>query len=277
MDNFINLLPIIAILAFSGIFAGFLAGLLGVGGGIIFVPVYYFVFLHFFNISTDTAILLATSTSLATMIPTSASSCIFHFKKDNIDKTLLLKWLPFLLLGVILGRFLSAKFGGEWLTILFGCILIFSACNMLFFAKKKSLFGELPNNPIQYCIATVISSISVMLGIGGGTLTVPTLSLFNYDTKKAIGTAATIGLIICLPGAITTIISDVINNYSIPNTPFLTLGHICFLAVICIIPFSMLTAPIGVKINKHLSPIVIKRIYAILLFCTSAKMLSSVF
>lgn len=269
----INLLPIIGILAVAGLCAGFLAGLLGIGGGIIFVPVYYFVFISFFKLDPSIAIVLATSTSLATMIPTSASSCISHFKKGNVDVTLLKRWLPFLILGVIVGCLCSSRYGGTWLTILFGTILLLSACNMMFFAKSKGMFNELPSNYIQYIIALLISSVSVMLGIGGGTLTVPTLSLFKYDTKKAIGTASTIGLIICLPGAVTTLISDITSNYSVANAPFLTVGHICFLAVICIIPFSMATAPFGVMVNKKIPNHIIKRIYAVLLVFTSIKML----
>lgn len=265
------------ILAFAGIAAGFLAGLLGVGGGIIFVPVLYFVFWKVLNIPPENAIVLSTGSSLATMIPTSLSSCMSHFKRGNVDIILLKKWLVFLLLGVGSGIYLSSRFGGLWLTILFGTVLMLAAINMLFFAKAKAIFNNLPRMPYQAIMPFMISCVSVMLGIGGGTLTVPTLSFFNYDTRKAVGTASTIGLIICLPGALTTLISDLSTNTAITGAPPLTVGHICFLAVFLIIPFSILMAPLGVKVNKEIPPHIIKRIFACLMIVTSIKMLMSGF
>jgi uncharacterized protein len=268
---------IVLILATTGICAGFLAGLLGVGGGIIFVPVLYFVFWKVLSMAPQDAIILATGSSLATMIPTSCSSCISHFRKGNVDIKLIQKWFVFLLIGVASGIYLSSNFGGLWLTILFGTILMFAAFNMLFFAKAKPIFDELPKMPYQAIMPFSISCISVMLGIGGGTLTVPTLSCFNYDTRKAVGTAATLGLMICLPGAVTTLISDLYNNTNIVNHPPMTIGHICFLAVLLIIPFSILMAPIGVIVNKKIPPHVVKRIFACLMIATSIKMLMSGF
>jgi uncharacterized membrane protein YfcA len=271
------LFQIAPILAISGCFAGLLAGLLGVGGGIIFVPVLFFIFMRVLHLDSANAIMLATSTSLATMIPTSISSCISHFKRGNIDIFLLKSWIPYLIIGVTTGIIFSKLFGGAWLTILFGFLLLFSAFNMFFLAKYRALFSTLPKMPYQGIIPFFISSVSVMLGIGGGTLTVPSLSIFNYDTKKATGTAACCGLFICLPGAIMTLVGDFISESTIKNAPPLTFGHISFLAVIMLIPFAILCAPIGVKINKRISPAVIKIIFAILLIITSVRMLLSGF
>ena len=270
-------LEIALILSISGIGAGFLAGLLGVGGGIIFVPVLYFIFLQILKLDPASSIMLATSTSLATMIPTSISSVLSHFKKGNIDLVLIVSWLKFLFIGVILGIVFSKICGGTWLTILFGFILLFAAFNMIFSAKSRGIFNDLPKMPYQGIIPFMVSFVSVMLGIGGGTLTVPTLSLFNYDTKKAIGTAACCGLIICLPGALTTLITNLIIHKPLENAPPLTYGNICFLAVFLIIPFSVLCAPLGVKVNKMIEPKIIKIIFAILLICTSSRMLLSGF
>lgn len=276
MSTIQELLPIVLILSLSGIFAGFLAGLLGIGGGIIFVPVYFIVFTNFLHIDPSQAILMATATSLATMIPTSTISAFSHYRNGNIDLTLLKRWFAFLLFGVFLGSILSTVFGGLWLSIAFGTVLMLSAINMLFLSKKKALFNELPSLiPGQAMISTFISCASTMLGIGGGTLSVPILTLFNIETKKAIGTASAIGLIICAPGAIFTIFNNLTNHISVKDAPSLTVGYICFLAVFCVIPFSMLMAPIGVKVNKKISNATIKKIYAVLLIITSIKMIWS--
>ena len=277
MDSLLSFLPIIGILSVSGIVAGFLAGLLGVGGGIIFVPVLTFVFGTIMHLDPSVAIMMATATSLVTMIPTTMSSCISHYKKGNLDTNLLKRWSIFLMTGVILGRVFAGLFGGLWLTILFGFIMLCAATNMMFFAKAKGIFNNLPSMPGQAIMAFLISSISVMLGIGGGTLTVPTLSLFNVDTKKAVGTASTVGMLVAVPGAITTIITDLSSGYTVTNAPILTVGHTNFLAALCIIPFSILMAPVGVKVNKMCQPHVIKRLFAILLVFTGLKMLMTGF
>lgn len=277
MDSLLSFLPIIGILSVSGIVAGFLAGLLGVGGGIIFVPVLTFVFGTIMHLDPSVAIMMATATSLVTMIPTTMSSCISHYKKGNLDTNLLKRWFIFLMTGVILGRVFAGLFGGLWLTILFGFIMLCAATNMMFFAKAKGIFNNLPSMPGQAIMAFLISSISVMLGIGGGTLTVPTLSLFNVDTKKAVGTASTVGMLVAVPGAITTIITDLSSGYTVTNAPILTVGHTNFLAALCIIPFSILMAPVGVKVNKMCQPHVIKRLFAILLVFTGLKMLMTGF
>ena len=277
MDSLLSFLPIIGILSVSGIVAGFLAGLLGVGGGIIFVPVLTFVFGTIMHLDPSVAIMMATATSLVTMIPTTMSSCISHYKKGNLDTNLLKRWFIFLMTGVILGRVFAGLFGGLWLTILFGFIMLCAATNMMFFAKAKGIFNNLPSMPGQAIMAFLISSISVMLGIGGGTLTVPTLSLFNVDTKKAVGTASTVGMLVAVPGAITTIITDLSSGYTVTNAPILTVGHTNFLAALCIIPFSILMAPVGVKVNKMCHPHVIKRLFAILLVFTGLKMLMTGF
>lgn len=277
MDSLLSFLPIIGILSVSGIIAGFLAGLLGVGGGIIFVPVLTFVFGTIMHLDPSVAIMMATATSLVTMIPTTMSSCISHYKKGNLDTNLLKRWFIFLMTGVILGRVFAGLFGGLWLTILFGFIMLCAATNMMFFAKPKGIFNNLPSMPGQAIMAFLISSISVMLGIGGGTLTVPTLSLFNVDTKKAVGTASTVGMLVAVPGAITTIITDLSSGYTVTNAPILTVGHTNFLAALCIIPFSILMAPVGVKVNKMCQPHVIKRLFAILLVFTGLKMLMTGF
>lgn len=277
MDSLLSFLPIIGILSVSGIIAGFLAGLLGVGGGIIFVPVLTFVFGTIMHLEPSVAIMMATATSLVTMIPTTMSSCISHYKKGNLDTNLLKRWFIFLMTGVILGRVFAGLFGGLWLTILFGFIMLCAATNMMFFAKAKGIFNNLPSMPGQAIMAFLISSISVMLGIGGGTLTVPTLSLFNVDTKKAVGTASTVGMLVAVPGAITTIITDLSSGYTVTNAPILTVGHTNFLAALCIIPFSILMAPVGVKVNKMCQPHVIKRLFAILLVFTGLKMLMTGF
>ena len=201
------MLGIIAALAVAGCVAGFLAGLLGVGGGIIFVPVLFFLLKSYIGMDPQLAITVATATSLGCMIPTTLSSCISHYRRGNMDLQLLKRWLPILILGVISGTVVSAFYGGLWLSVLFG-------------------------TAGQSAMAMFVSFFSVMLGIGGGTLTVPLLTSCNFPARRAIGTASAIGLIICLPGAVSTLIFS--------QTPqiehnLLFVGKISFMIVGCIV------------------------------------------
>lgn len=266
-----TILELLAIMIPTGIFAGFLAGLLGVGGGIIFVPVLYFVFTCFFHMSEANSIVLATGTSLGCMIPTSLSSCLSHYRRGNLDLALLRRWSPMLLLGVFAGSALSANYGGMWLCGLFGIILILSSLNMMFRAKAPPLKDQLPGMTGQSAMAFGISGFSVMLGIGGGTLSVPLLTLFNFPARMAIGTASAIGLFICVPGAVNMLVLG--GSISDPNLPWGTCGNLCLTAVAGIVPFSILTAPLGVKVNRMIDPLLLKKLFSILLILTGSKML----
>ena len=194
MENYSMILAMMA----TGVVGGILAGLLGVGGGIVIVPVLFFLY-QGLGVSADTAMLVATATSLATIVPTSISSIRSHNAKGNVDFDLLKRWGFFVFLGVMIGSFVVTRVDGEWLTLLFGIIATLSALNMLL-GKKDSLFKSLPGTAGQGVMASCVGFFSSMVGIGGGTLTVPMLTFCNYPAHRAVGTAAAVGLIIsCLP------------------------------------------------------------------------------
>ncbi|MGB2709165.1 MAG: sulfite exporter TauE/SafE family protein, partial [Pseudoalteromonas nigrifaciens] len=199
-----NISTLLALVA-TGVFAGILAGLLGVGGGIVIVPVLFFLF-QSFGVSPESAMLIATATSLATIVPTSISSIRSHNKKGNVDFDLLKRWAAFILIGVLLGSWLVTRVDGKLLTVLFGAIALLSALNMLFRTGKSALYQKLPGKVGQSVMGAFIGFLSSMVGIGGGTISVPLLTLYNYPAHKAVGTAAAIGLIISLPGALTMLI-----------------------------------------------------------------------
>ena len=130
----------VVILAICGGIAGFLAGLLGIGGGIVFVPALYFIFIHAFHISEDLAIILATGTSLMCMIPTSIVAAISQYKRGNTDLQVIKTWAIAMIVGVTVGTLISVNYGGEWLAVLFGCVMIINSINTLFRAKAKPAF-----------------------------------------------------------------------------------------------------------------------------------------
>lgn len=259
-------------LAATGVFAGILAGLLGVGGGIVIVPVLFFMF-QSFGVSPETAMLVATATSLATIVPTSISSIRSHNQKGNVDFMLLKRWAVFILIGVLAGSWLVTRVDGTWLTVLFGVIATLSALNMLFRTGKSALFQQLPGTAGQTVMGTSIGLFSSMVGIGGGTISVPLLTLYNYPAHKAVGTAAAIGLIISLPGALTMLALG-----STPSdAPVGTFGLVNIIGFICIVPLTVLFAPVGAALAAKLDAAKLKRVFAVVLLFTGVRMLVQVF
>ena len=252
----------------TGAFAGVLAGLLGVGGGIVIVPVLFFLF-QGFGVSPESAMVIATATSLATIVPTSISSIRSHNKKGNVDFKLLKHWAVFILIGVLAGSWLVTRVNGIWLTALFGFIATLSALNMLFRTNKSALFNELPNTAGQMTMGAAIGFFSSMVGIGGGTISVPLLTLYNYPIHKAVGTAAAIGLIISLPGALVMLILG-----STPSdAPVGTLGLVNAIGFLCIVPLTVLFAPLGASLAAKLDAAKLKKVFAVILLITGLRML----
>ena len=262
-----NLSTFLALIA-TGAFAGVLAGLLGVGGGIVIVPVLFFLF-QSFGVSPESAMVVATATSLATIVPTSISSIRSHKQKGNVDFDLLTRWALFILIGVLAGSWLVTRVDGTWLTLLFGVIATLSALNMLFRTGKSALFEALPGKAGQIVMGKSIGFFSSMVGIGGGTLSVPLLTLYNYPAHKAVGTAAAIGLIISLPGAMTMLLLG-----STPvDAPAGTYGLVNLIGFLCIVPLTVLFAPVGASLAAKLDAARLKKVFAVVLLITGLRML----
>lgn len=266
-----NLSTFLALVA-TGVFAGILAGLLGVGGGIVIVPVLFFLF-QSFGVSPESAMLVATATSLATIVPTSISSIRSHHHKGNVDFELLTRWALFIFIGVLAGSWLVTRVEGTLLTLLFGIIATLSALNMLLRTNKPAFFQQLPNSAGQSLMATSVGFFSAMVGIGGGTISVPLLSIYNYPTHKAVGTAAAIGLIISLPGALTML---AIGTTPV-DAPVGTFGLVNVIAFACIVPLTVLFAPVGATLAAKLDAGKLKKIFAVVLLITGVRMLGQLF
>lgn len=265
-----NLSTLLALVA-TGVFAGILAGLLGVGGGIVIVPVLFFLF-QSFGISPESAMLVATATSLATIVPTSISSMRAHNKKGNVDFDLLKRWSAFILIGVLVGSWTVTRIDGTILTIMFGSIASLSALNMLFRTGKSALYQQLPNTAGQSVMGASIGFFSAMVGIGGGTMSVPLLTLYNYPAHKAVGTAAAIGLIISLPAALTMLAFGT----TPVDAPTGTFGLVNLIGLACIVPLTVMFAPVGASLAAKLDAAKLKKIFAIVLLFTGVHMLAEI-
>ncbi|MCV2401936.1 sulfite exporter TauE/SafE family protein [Marinomonas sp. C2222] len=266
MENYSMLLAMMG----TGVVAGVLAGLLGVGGGIVIVPVLFFIY-QGLGVAADSAMLVATATSLATIIPTSISSIRSHHAKGNVDFALLKHWGVFIFAGVLVGSVTVTMVEGSLLTLLFGIIATLSALNMLL-GRKDAFFQSLPGKAGQGAIATGIGFFSSMIGIGGGTLTVPTLTFCNYPAHRAVGTAAAVGLIISLPGALTMLVM----GERPVDAPFGTVGLVNLIGFAFIVPLTVLFAPVGAGLANRLDAAKLKKVFAVVLIFTGLRMLYQV-
>ncbi len=256
------------VLALTGVIAGVIAGLLGVGGGIVIVPVLYFFFLKL-NISTDVAMHVAVGTSLATIIATSISSVRSHHKKGGVDWVLLRRWTPAIVIGVIAGTILASFLKGQVLTLMFAILAFMVALRMLLSGKGGHLAEKLPGQPLELIYAFIIGSVSVMVGIGGGSITVPILSAYNFPMRKAVACASGIGLVIAVPGAV----GFVVAGWGVEGLPAGSTGYVNLLGFCLIVPLTVLCAPLGAKIAHSVNPDYLKKGFALFLLITSIKMM----
>lgn len=254
-------------LMLTGIIAGLMAGLLGVGGGIVIVPVLYHLF-TFLGIDEAVRMHVAVGTSLATIIPTSIISSRAHFKRGSLDAGILRKLIPGVIVGVVIGAIVSGFVDGEVLTAVFAVIALLVALNMAFKKEGFSLRDGLPGAAGSGALGVLIGGISTLMGIGGGTLSVPILSAMRVPMINAVGTGAALGLVISVPGAI----GFVINGIGVDARPPLTIGYVNLIGLALIIPATMLMAPVGARLAHAINANLLKQLFALFLLITSLRM-----
>ena len=262
-----QLLPLMAGLIIAAMLAGFIAGLLGVGGGIVIVPALFWLF-SLIKFSPELAMHTAVGTSLATIVATSISSMRAHHHKGAVDWELFKAWLPTMALGALFGGIAAKFISADALVLIFACLAILVAFN-LFRPVSFQLGTELPSRRKQGMISGLIGFASALMGIGGGTFSVPTLVSYSFSTHRAVGTAASLGLIIAVPATIGFIISGWGQTGLLP----FSLGYVNLISVILILPFTVLFAPIGAKMAHKLPESAIKKAFAIFLLATAIRMI----
>ncbi len=260
-------LLIIGVILAAGL-GGLLAGLLGVGGGIVIVPVLFWVF-TFLDFDPMLAMPVAVATSLATIIATAFSSARAHHKRGAVDMALVKRWGPWMAAGALLGGAVAGLVDAGALMLVFGLVGLAVSVNL---ARTNTLVlaPELPKGKAgQPALAGAIGTVSAMMGIGGGTLGVPILTAFSVPVHRAVGTASAFGLIIGIPAVISLIVAGL----RVEGLPPLSLGYVNLVAAAIIVPISTFMAPRGAKLAHALDPKWVKRAFAVFLTITSLRML----
>ncbi len=253
-----------------GTVVGFMAGLLGIGGGGIMVPVLTSLFLAL-DFPIELVVHLALGTSMASIIMTSISSLLAHQKRGAVIWDYVKGMSPGIIVGTFLATYIVAFASSLALAVFFSLFMGFVAIKM--FIDKKPTQREKPSGKKHlFAVGSGIGGISALVSIGGGSLTVPYLVWRNIDIKKAIGTSAAIGLPISIAGTL----GYVINGWSNSSFDQLIVGFVYLPAVFLISITSIITAPLGAKMAHYLPVAILKKIFAVLLVGLSIKMLMSV-
>ncbi len=268
MPEFSTLLPILLLLMAIGAFAGILAGLLGVGGGIILVPAFYYTFSGL-GYNSPQLVQICLATSLATIIFTSMRSVASHNKKGAVDWKILKTWAPGIAIGAIIGVFTAAQLRSNTLLYIFGTLALLIGLYMALGKVSWRIGNTMPMGIKRAVLSPMIGFLSVLMGIGGGSFGVPIMTLHGRPIHRAVATAAGFGLIIALPAAITFLFTPIPDQ----GRPPFTIGHVNIAAFLVVISMTTLTAPLGAKLAHKLDPKRLKHIFAVFLILVAVNML----
>ena len=260
------LLLAVAMLAAGGV-AGVLAGLFGIGGGVIIVPVMELA-LAFFGIDTAVRMQIAVATSLATIVPTSIASSRAHHERGAVDVALVKRWALLVLLGSLAGAYIASSVHGRVLAGIFAVFALAVAGKLIFYSDNKALRGEVPGGAAVAAIPAGIGALSAMLGIGGGTISVMVLTLFGQPIHRAVGTAALFGLAISVPATA----GFMLLGWGDARLPAYSIGYVSLIGFALVAPMTVLAAPLGARLAHGLSQRVLGIAFGGFLVVASVRM-----
>jgi uncharacterized protein len=254
-----------------GSVAGVLAGLLGIGGGLVIVPMLVFA-LTWQGVGQEHLMHLALGTSMASIIFTAISSFMAHHKRGAVHWDVVRRIVPGILVGTFFGSFVASRMPTNVLKGFFVAFLYYVALQMLSNKKPKPSRG-LPGNCGMFGAGSTIGVVSSLVGIGGGTLSVPFMMWCNIAVHEAIGTSAAIGFPIAVAGTV----GYILNGWNVTGLPQYSLGYAYLPALAGIVAASVLTAPLGVRLAHSLPVDKLKRVFAVLLLIVGTRMLVGLF
>lgn len=261
------LLGLATALLATGLVAGVLAGLLGVGGGIVIVPVLYHLF-TLLGVDESVRMHVTVGTSLATIIPTSVLSSRAHRRRGSLDMALIKRLMPSVIAGVLAGSVASRFLSGASLTAVFASVALLVALNMAFKRDGFSLHDGLPGRLGTALIGGGIGGVSTLMGIGGGTLSVPILNALRVPMHTAVGTGAMLGMVISVPGAA----AFLLNGLDVPLRPPFSLGYVNLLGMALIVPATMATTGWGAQLAHRIDARRLRQVFAAFLALTALRM-----
>lgn len=252
--------------AASGLVAGVLAGLFGVGGGAVLVPVFYHVF-GFAGVDEAVRMHVSVATSTGIILPTAIRSFNAHRARGAVDTDLLKGWLLAIPIGVIAATATAAQLSSEGLRVVFAVIALVFALRMLFNRQSWRLGDDLPRNPWRAAVGIVIGYISTLMGIGGGVLNNTFMALYGRPMHQAVATSSGVGALIAVPGTI----GYVVAGWGLPDLPPLSLGYVNLVGVAIVIPITFVAAPLGVRMAHAMSKRRLEVLFGLFLLTVAAN------
>ncbi|PMJ89760.1 sulfite exporter TauE/SafE family protein [Vibrio sp. 10N.261.55.A7] len=260
-------IELLLLLVLLGAFVGVMAGLLGIGGGLIVVPALLYL-LPSIGIGSESVMLVALATSLATIILTSGSSALNHLKLGNVDMYVI-KWLmPGVVVGGFVGSYIADWVPEQYLPKIFAAIVTFLAVQMLISVKSTQV-RSMPSSPVTLFCGSGIGVVSSLAGIGGGSLSVPFLSRYGVEMRKAVGSSSVCGCMIAISG----MTGFILNGYQAEGLPSYSVGYVYLPALIAIASTSMFTTKVGAKLASRLPTALLKKVFAVFLMIVAGTML----
>jgi uncharacterized membrane protein YfcA len=266
MPEISQLLPMFALLLAIGAFAGIISGLLGVGGGIVLVPAFYYAFTGL-GFGGDTLMRVCIATSLATIVVTSTRSAHGHNRRGAVDWGIIRAWGPGIAIGAVLGVWAVSRLRTTELQVIFGCLALVVAFYLGLGRSEWRLGPAMPVGPRRAALAPLVGFLSVLMGIGGGSFGVPLMSLYGTPIHRAVATAAAWGVIIAVPSVAVLLFTPV------ADAPPWTVGAVNLPAFLTIIAMTLLTTPFGVRLAHATDAARLRRIFAVFLAIVALNML----
>lgn len=256
----------------SGLVAGFLAGLFGIGGGAVLVPVLY-QFLTVLGVDESIRMHVSVGTSLGIIVPTSLRSFLAHKKRGAVDLELLKSWIIPVPLGVLAASLVAAHVSGDSLKGIFAIVALVLGLRMLFDKPNWRLGSDIPGNPVRAICGALIGFFSTLMGIGGGVMNNTFMTLYGRPIHQAVATSSGTGLLISVPGTIGLIWA----GWGVSHLPAFSAGYVNLLGVALIIPVTTFAAPYGVKVAHALPRRTMEILFGVFLLIVAARFLLSLY
>ena len=266
------LLELLAFLIVIGGAAGVLAGLLGVGGGIVLVPSFFYTF-QLLGLSGPQLMQVCLATSLATIIVTSIRSVLSHNRKGAVDWDILKGWAPGIVIGALVGVLAASALRSATLQAIFGGLGLVIGIYMIFGRNTWRIADEMPSGGKQYVFSPLVGFLSVLMGIGGGSFAVPLMTLSSVPIHRSVATAAGFGLLIALPSVVAFLFVPV----PLEVRPPMTLGSVNLGAFVIAISMTLITAPLGAKLAHSVDEKTLRRAFALFILVVATNMLRKSF
>ncbi len=262
------LIQLSVLLLAIGAFAGVIAGLLGVGGGIVLVPTFLFAFTSL-GFDGPRIMQVCLATSLATIVVTSWRSVRAHDRRGAVDWGILRAWAPGVAAGAAAAVVVAGGMRSTELMLIFGVLGTFVGLYIGFGRDSWRLGDAMPAGVSRLVTGPAIGFLSVLMGIGGGSFGVPLMRLFGVPIHRAVATAAGLGMVIAAP----SVAGFLLSGWSVPDKPPLTVGYVNLPAFAIVVLMTLLTAPLGARLAHAMDPTPLKRAFAFFIIVMALNML----